>query len=139
MRPPGHHAESNTAQGFCIYNNAAVAARAAQVSNIPYVYTHQWLSYADLCEAVVPMQEGLLPQYCHCFRSYTPTHHMYPHAVVSSSSTVTCIWLSRACSSLFAVRWTCNVRAASAVSLCCKHVFSCCSCCSKSQHNHQLL
>ena len=30
VRPPGHHAESNTAGGFCIYNNAAVAAKAAQ-------------------------------------------------------------------------------------------------------------
>ena len=30
VRPPGHHAESNTAGGFCIYNNAAVAANAAQ-------------------------------------------------------------------------------------------------------------
>ena len=31
VRPPGHHAESNTAMGFCFFNNAAVAARAAQV------------------------------------------------------------------------------------------------------------
>jgi acetoin utilization deacetylase AcuC-like enzyme len=26
MRPPGHHAESNRAMGFCFFNNAAVAA-----------------------------------------------------------------------------------------------------------------
>ena len=31
VRPPGHHAESNTAMGFCFFNNAAIAARAAQV------------------------------------------------------------------------------------------------------------
>eukprot|EP00798_Chlamydomonas_sp_ICE-L_P024363 gene24363-9976_t len=30
IRPPGHHAESGTAMGFCYFNNAAVAARAAQ-------------------------------------------------------------------------------------------------------------
>lgn len=30
VRPPGHHAESNRGMGFCIYNNAAVAARYAR-------------------------------------------------------------------------------------------------------------
>jgi histone deacetylase 6 len=30
IRPPGHHAESGLAMGFCFFNNAAVAARAAQ-------------------------------------------------------------------------------------------------------------
>jgi acetoin utilization deacetylase AcuC-like enzyme len=30
LRPPGHHAERQTAMGFCFFNNAAVAARWAQ-------------------------------------------------------------------------------------------------------------
>lgn len=34
VRPPGHHAESNVAQGFCFFNNAAVAARAVQRSGL---------------------------------------------------------------------------------------------------------
>lgn len=41
-RPPGHHAESNTAMGFCFYNNAAVAARAAQAAGVKRIMIFDW-------------------------------------------------------------------------------------------------
>lgn len=42
IRPPGHHAESNTAMGFCFFNNAAVAARAAQAAGAERVMILDW-------------------------------------------------------------------------------------------------
>lgn len=31
VRPPGHHAETAEAMGFCLYNNVAVAAKVARL------------------------------------------------------------------------------------------------------------
>jgi acetoin utilization deacetylase AcuC-like enzyme len=55
VRPPGHHAEADRAMGFCIYNNAAVAAAAAigrgveRVAIVDYDVHHgnatQWMFY----------------------------------------------------------------------------------------------
>ncbi|GAX82206.1 hypothetical protein CEUSTIGMA_g9634.t1 [Chlamydomonas eustigma] len=42
VRPPGHHAESGTAMGFCFFNNAAVAARAAQACGAQRVIILDW-------------------------------------------------------------------------------------------------
>lgn len=42
VRPPGHHATRNRAMGFCIFNNAAVAAVAALEAGIERVAILDW-------------------------------------------------------------------------------------------------
>ncbi len=37
VRPPGHHAEPDTAMGFCLFSNAAVAAMAARAAGLTKV------------------------------------------------------------------------------------------------------
>jgi acetoin utilization deacetylase AcuC-like enzyme len=41
-RPPGHHAERAQALGFCLFNNAAVAAREAQQAGLARVAILDW-------------------------------------------------------------------------------------------------
>ena len=57
VRPPGHHAERDRAMGFCLYNNAAIAAAhalqrgAERVAVVDYDVHHgngtQWIFYED--------------------------------------------------------------------------------------------
>uniref|UniRef100_A0A7I4DAD9 histone deacetylase n=1 Tax=Physcomitrium patens TaxID=3218 RepID=A0A7I4DAD9_PHYPA len=42
VRPPGHHAEQEQVMGFCLHNNACVAARAAQAAGAKKVLIVDW-------------------------------------------------------------------------------------------------
>ena len=43
VRPPGHHAGVSHAMGFCLHNNAAVAALAAQTAGAKRVLILDWV------------------------------------------------------------------------------------------------
>lgn len=71
VRPPGHHAGVNQAMGFCLHNNAAVAASAAQVAGAKRVLIVDWvisgaplITCYDSLVTSINMQMKIL---CNCY------------------------------------------------------------------------
>ncbi|KAF8389799.1 hypothetical protein HHK36_024318 [Tetracentron sinense] len=52
VRPPGHHAGVRQAMGFCLHNNAAVAALAAQAAGAKKVLIVDWSGEYDVFNAL---------------------------------------------------------------------------------------
>lgn len=55
VRPPGHHAGVRQAMGFCLHNNAAAAALAAQASGAKKVLIVDWVRSILLCNHLITM------------------------------------------------------------------------------------
>jgi len=71
VRPPGHHAESDRARGFCLFNNVAVAARHLQV-------VHQVEKIA-IWDFDVHHGNGTMHSFCNDPTVFYGSVHQWPH------------------------------------------------------------
>lgn len=91
VRPPGHHAESHTAMGFCLYNNVAVAAKAAvEQFGLQRVLIVDWDGELGAHPALPVMQRrshfGVVPHiHLHCSLAHSSTRAAVPPPPFSCS------------------------------------------------------
>jgi acetoin utilization deacetylase AcuC-like enzyme len=71
VRPPGHHAEKNTALGFCLFNNVAIAAR--------YLQRHHGLDKILILDWDVHHGNGTQHTFEDDPSVYYISLHQYPH------------------------------------------------------------
>ncbi|XP_077568734.1 protein deacetylase HDAC6 [Stigmatopora nigra] len=88
VRPPGHHAQSNQANGFCIFNNVAVAARYAQKKhNVKRVLIVDWdVHHGQGVQYIFQKDPSVLYMSVHRFEHGA----FWPHLPESDSSFVGC-------------------------------------------------
>ncbi|MGO8968691.1 MAG: histone deacetylase [Myxococcaceae bacterium] len=74
VRPPGHHAEPNEMMGFCLLNNAAIAAEAARLAGAERVLVLDWdVHHGNGTQAAFWNRSDVLYQSVHQFPFYPGT------------------------------------------------------------------
>ncbi|HLL53130.1 MAG TPA: histone deacetylase [Myxococcaceae bacterium] len=74
VRPPGHHAEPSRAMGFCLFNNAAIAAEAAKRHGARKVLVLDWdVHHGNGTQACFYDRRDVLYQSVHQFPFYPGT------------------------------------------------------------------
>lgn len=74
VRPPGHHAEPSRAMGFCLFNNAAIAAEAARRRGAQRVLIIDWdVHHGNGTQACFYARRDVLYQSVHQFPLYPGT------------------------------------------------------------------
>ena len=74
VRPPGHHAEPNEMMGFCLLNNAAIAAEAARTAGVERVLVLDWdVHHGNGTQAAFWKRSDVLYQSVHQFPFYPGT------------------------------------------------------------------
>lgn len=74
VRPPGHHAEPDRAMGFCLFNNAAIAAAHARSLGVERVLVVDWdVHHGNGTQAAFAGRRDVLYQSCHQFPYYPGT------------------------------------------------------------------
>lgn len=74
VRPPGHHAEPNRMMGFCLLNNAAIAAETARASGAERVLVLDWdVHHGNGTQATFWRRSDVLYQSVHQFPFYPGT------------------------------------------------------------------
>lgn len=74
VRPPGHHAEPDRAMGFCLFNNAALAAEHARSLGAERVLVLDWdVHHGNGTQAAFHARRDVLYQSCHQFPYYPGT------------------------------------------------------------------
>ena len=63
MRPPGHHAESQQAMGFCFFNSIAIAAKQLRMKHkLERILVVDWVNLFFLCQSLFRRNINILFQ-----------------------------------------------------------------------------